>query len=89
MKLHDYLMTIKSKFHEWIIQVMRDLSIFDEVARRKKPEMKSEDLFVIFKPSELERLNKAFKNPDDFHTFMMKNNTNNMRSRDQIVKTEL
>ena len=89
MKLHDYLMKIKSKFHQWIMQLMRDLSIFDEVAGRKKPVMKEEELFVVFKPSELERLNKAFKNPDDFDTFMKNNTTNNMRSRDQNVKIEL
>ena len=90
MQVHDFLMEIKSEFHQDTILLMTAMSIFDEVKTRKTSEEINKELFAEFNPGELERLKKAFKKPESLDAFM-KNNTkaSNMRSRNQNVKTEL
>jgi len=89
-QVHDFLMKIKSEFHKDIIQLMKAMLIFDEVAARKSPEEMKKELLAEFNPGELERLKKTFKKPESLDAFM-RNNTkaSNMRSRNHNVKTEL
>ena len=86
--LHDFLMENKSKFHEEIINLMKAMKIFEEVANRKKHEHIKQELMAEFKPGELEKLRRTFKKPEMLDSFM-KNNTKPVNMRSKKMKTEL
>ena len=86
--LNDFLMENKSEFHEKVINLMKAMKIFEEVANRKKHAQMKQELLAEFKPGELEKLRRTFKKPEMLDSFM-KNNTKPVNMRSKKLKTEL